>query len=55
MMTVERKTLKSISELSIFKYLLVFYLIFFVIALIVTGIVFLFTWLGFCGNRGKHE
>lgn len=46
-MAVERKTLKSVSEFSIFKYLLVFYLVFFVIALIVSGIIFLVTWLGF--------
>ncbi len=49
-MAVERKTLRSISELSIFKYLLVFYLIFFILSLIVTGIVFLIAWLGFAST-----
>jgi len=49
-MAIERKTLKSISEFSIFKYLLVFYLIFFILALIGMGIVFLFTWLGFAAS-----
>ena len=46
-MAIERKTLKSISEFSIFKYLLVFYLIFFILALIGMGLIFLFVWLGF--------
>ncbi len=46
-MAMERKTLKSISEFSIFKYLLVFYLLFFILAIIGMGLIFIFVWLGF--------
>jgi hypothetical protein len=44
-MDVERKVLRSISELSMFKYLLVFYLIFFIITVILMGILGLIAWL----------
>jgi nitrate reductase NapE component len=44
-MDVERKVLRSISELSMFKYLLVFYLIFFIISVILMGIFGLIAWL----------
>jgi hypothetical protein len=55
-MDVERKVLRSISELSMFKYLLVFYLIFFIISVILMGIFGLIAWLsvsalGFDINR----
>ncbi len=50
-MVIERKTLRSVSEFSVFKYLLVFYLIFFILALIGMGIIFLFAWL-FLGVAG---
>jgi hypothetical protein len=43
-MNVERKTLRSISELSMFKYILVGYLIFFILFAIVVGIIFLIMW-----------
>lgn len=43
-MNVERKTLRSISELSMFKYILVGYLIFFIIFAIVVGIILLIMW-----------
>ncbi|MBN2072816.1 MAG: DUF3566 domain-containing protein [Actinobacteria bacterium] len=46
-MAVERKVLRSVSELSMFKYLLIFYLIFFVVAVIIMAIIGLLTWLGF--------
>lgn len=45
-MDIERKVLKSVSELSMFKYLLVFYLIFFILNVIVMGILGLIAWLG---------
>jgi len=44
-MDVERKVLRSISELSMFKYLLVFYLIFFIISVVLMGILGLIAWL----------
>jgi len=46
-MDVERKVLRSVSELSMFKYLLVFYLIFFILSVILMGILGLIVWLGF--------
>ena len=45
-MAVERKVLRSISELSMFKYLLIFYLIFFVLFVIVMAVIGLIAWLG---------
>lgn len=45
-MAVERKVLRSVSEFSMFKYLLVFYLIFFVLSAIVMTIIGLITWFG---------
>ncbi len=45
-MAVERKVLRSISELSMFKYLLVFYLVFFILSVIVMAILGLIAWLG---------
>lgn len=45
-MDVERKVLRSVSELSMFKYLLVFYLIFFILTVILMGIFGLIVWLG---------
>jgi len=45
-MAVERKVLRSISELSMFKYLLIFYLIFFILSVIVMAIIGLIVWLG---------
>ncbi len=50
-MSIERKTLRSVSEFSIFKYLLVFYLIFFILSVIGMGVIFLFAWL-FAGAAG---
>ncbi len=44
-MVIERKILRSVSELSMFKYLLVFYLIFFILSVIIMGIVALIGWL----------
>jgi len=46
MIRVDRKVLKSVSEFSSFKFLLVFYLIFFIISAILMGIAALLTWLG---------
>jgi hypothetical protein len=46
MVTINRKVLKSISELSSFKFLLIFYLVFFIIWVIVIGIIYLIAWLG---------
>jgi hypothetical protein len=43
-MVVERRVLRSISELSMFKYLLVFYLIFFILSVIGLGIAALIGW-----------
>ena len=45
-MAVERKVLRSIRELSMFKYLLVFYLIFFILSVIVMAIIGLIVWRG---------
>jgi len=45
-MTVEKKVLRSISEFSMFKYLLVFYLIFFILSAIVMTIIGLIAWFG---------
>jgi nitrate reductase NapE component len=44
-MDVERKVLRSVSELSMFKYLLVFYLIFFILTVVLMGIFGLIAWL----------
>ena len=46
MVNIERKVIRSISELSSFKFLLVFYLIFFIISVIIMGIVALLAWAG---------
>lgn len=43
-MAVERKVLRSVSELSMFKYLLVFYLIFFILSVLAIGISALIAW-----------
>lgn len=45
-MNVERRVLRSISELSMFKYLLIYYLIFFILSVIVMAIIGLIAWLG---------
>lgn len=45
-MAVERKVLRSISELSMFKYLLIFYLIFFILSVILMAVIGLIAWLG---------
>ena len=45
-MNVDRRILRSISEWSVFKYLLVGYLIFFILSLIMMGIIGVVTWLG---------
>ncbi|MFA5015659.1 MAG: hypothetical protein WC549_08990, partial [Actinomycetota bacterium] len=45
-LAVERKVLRSIGEFSMFKYLLVFYLIFFILSAIVLSIIGLIGWLG---------
>ncbi|MEA2015134.1 MAG: DUF3566 domain-containing protein [Actinomycetota bacterium] len=45
-MDIERRVLKSVSELSMFKYLLFFYLIFFLLWIIVMVFVGLLTWFG---------
>lgn len=45
-MVVERKVLRSISELSMFKYLLIFYLIFFILSVILMAVIGLIAWLG---------
>jgi len=44
--TINRKVLRSISELSSFKFMLVFYLVFFIISVIIMGIIALLAWLG---------
>ncbi len=49
-MAVERKVLRSVSELSMFKYLLVFYLIFFILSVIIIGIAALIAWLGLASS-----
>ncbi len=46
MINIERKTVRSISELSSFKFLLVFYLIFFILSVIIMGIIALIAWAG---------
>jgi len=46
MINIERKTVRSISELSSFKFLLIFYLIFFILSVIIMGIIALITWAG---------
>ncbi len=46
-MAVERKVLRSIGEFSMFKYLLVLYLIFFILSAMVLTVIGLLTWLGF--------
>jgi hypothetical protein len=45
-MDIERRVLKSVSEFSMFKYLLFIYLIFFLLWVIVIILVGLITWLG---------
>lgn len=45
-MAVERKVLRSISEFSMFKYLLIIYLIFFILSVIVMAIIGLIVWRG---------
>jgi hypothetical protein len=45
-MNVERRVLRSISEFSMFKYLLIFYVIFFILSVIVMAIIGLIAWLG---------
>ena len=50
MADIERKTLRSISELSSFKFMLVFYLVFFVISVIIMGIAALLAWLGLASS-----
>ena len=46
MAKINRKVLRSISELSSFKFMLVFYLVFFIISVIIMGIIALLAWLG---------
>ena len=46
MVNIERKVVRSISELSSFKFLLVFYLIFFILSVIIMGIIALLAWAG---------
>jgi len=46
MVNIERKVIRSISELSSFKFLLVFYLILFILSVIIMGIVALLAWAG---------
>ena len=46
MANIERKVIRSISELSSFKFLLVYYLIFFILSVIIMGIIALLTWAG---------
>jgi hypothetical protein len=43
-MKIERKVLRSVSELSMFKYVLIAYLIFFILYAIIFGIIFLIGW-----------
>ncbi|MFZ3107124.1 MAG: DUF3566 domain-containing protein [Candidatus Hydromicrobium sp.] len=45
-MAVERRVFRSISEFSMFKYLLIIYLIFFILSVIVMAIIGLIAWLG---------
>ena len=46
MANIERKVVRSISEFSSFKFLLVFYLIFFILSVIIMGIIALLAWAG---------
>ncbi len=46
MARIDRKVLRSVSELSSFKFLLVFYLVFFIISVVIMGIIGLLAWLG---------
>ena len=46
MVNIERKVIRSIGELSSFKFLLIFYLIFFILSVIIMGIVALLAWAG---------
>jgi hypothetical protein len=46
MATINRRVLKSISELSSFKFMLVFYLVFFILSVIIMGLIALLAWLG---------
>lgn len=46
MANVEKKVVRSISELSSFKFLLVFYLIFFILSVVILGIIALLAWAG---------
>ena len=46
MANIERKVVRSISELSSFKFLLVLYLVFFILSVIVLGIIALLAWAG---------
>jgi len=46
MTRIDRKVLRSVSELSSFKFLLVFYLIFFIISVVIMAIIALLAWLG---------
>jgi len=46
MARIDRKVLRSVSELSSFKFLLVFYLVFFIISAVIMGIIGLLAWLG---------
>ncbi len=47
MIRIDRKVLRSVSEFSSFKFLLVFYLVFFIISAVFLGIAALLAWLGF--------
>ncbi|MCL5072322.1 MAG: DUF3566 domain-containing protein [Actinobacteria bacterium] len=47
---IQRRTIKSISEWSVFKIALVAYLIIFVLTVIVFGIIALITWAGFAAS-----
>ena len=46
MVTINRKVLRSVGELSSFKFMLVFYLIFFILSVIIMGLIALLAWLG---------
>ena len=50
MINIERKTVRSISELSSFKFLLIFYLIFFILSVIIMGIIALLAWAGLASS-----
>jgi len=52
-MKIERKVLRSVSELSMFKYVLIAYLIFFVLFAIIFGIIFLILWAFGIGNLAQ--